>query len=244
MLSDGSNPEGVDPDPPLNWTDKSSFTDVVLVSTKYSPPCAKIRAHLNYHGVPFTVISPKEYKASAPEDGYRKYPSLRVNGRWVNDSYIIVKHLTPALYKGSTFDEDWDKKITYGLQLAMEAEGFEDRNSWGTLVTYGGYPAWIATLFPCFLPLEKMAAGIRRRRAAKDEIYGPMRPASEYLLEFRKAVGEAPFLGGASSPGPIDVSMYGTVNCWRDLPYVRNLISQTDLQSWMVRMDSVVPADK
>ena len=124
MLHDGSNPEGADPEPPLGWKDKASLTDVILVNMPYSPPCAKLRYHLSYHEVPYSLMSSANFKkGKVAEKDYLKVPAIFVAGRQVNDSYVITKHLTPALY-GSEVDEEWEAKITFGLQLAMEVEAF------------------------------------------------------------------------------------------------------------------------
>ena len=120
MLHDGSNPEGVDPVPPLEWKSKADLADVVLVNSAASPPCAKLRYHLAYNNVPYTLMNPAAFKKGKDDTkDYVKVPAIFVSGRQVNDSYVITKHLALALYGGKT-DEVWDAKITFGLQLAVE----------------------------------------------------------------------------------------------------------------------------
>ena len=72
MLSDGSNPEGVDPEPPLNWTGKDSFKDVVFYGMHVSPPCTKIRAYLLYYDIDYRMVSCQRKKGSP----YTKMPAL------------------------------------------------------------------------------------------------------------------------------------------------------------------------
>ena len=119
MLRDGTNPEGIDPVPPLEWNSKADLTDVVLVNSAPSPPCAKLRYHLAYNDVPYSLMSPAAFKKGKSVEDYVKIPAIFVAGRQVNDSYVITKHLARALY-GSKVDEVWDAKITFGLQLAVE----------------------------------------------------------------------------------------------------------------------------
>eukprot|EP00940_MAST-03C_sp_MAST-3C-sp2_P003202 g3202.t1 len=112
MLPDGSNPEGVDPERPPKWTSTKDFTNVVLYDKKYSPPCAKIRLHFELGDVPLEIHDGKK-----PDSDYKKVPSLSVAGQQVNDSFIIMKYIIPALYPDETFDAKWEKTITYGLQI-------------------------------------------------------------------------------------------------------------------------------
>ena len=240
MLHDGSNPEGVDPSPPLGWSTKADLTDVVVVSMPYSPPCAKVRYHLAYHGVPFRVVTPKAFRKGKGEGDYTKVPAIFVGGRQVNDSYIITKHLTPALY-GSAVDEAWDARITYGLQLAIEVEAFEDRRDYGVLVTFGGFPAFVGRWFPWALPLAGFGAKIRAKRAERDGAYGPLRRAEEYAEEFRAALGSRAFFAAEAAPGAVDVSFFATLAHWRALPSVRRLLDDSGLGEWWARMEALMP---
>lgn len=237
-LPDGSNPEGIDPSPPLGWRTKEDLTEVRVVSMAYSPPCVKVRYHLAFNGVAFTTMSPAAFKKQS--EHYKKVPAIFVGGRQINDSFIIIKHLTPVLYNGSEVDAVWDAKITFGLQLAMEAEAFEDSSNWPVLVTFAGYPSFVG-FFTWFIPLKKSAANIRARRSEKDSRFGPLRSSQEYVNEFRAAVGDRPFLGG-EQPGSVDVSMYATLITWEAVPLVKRLLQESDLQSgWWQRMKARMP---
>mmetsp|Transcript_57383 Transcript_57383/g.94894 ORF Transcript_57383/g.94894 Transcript_57383/m.94894 type:complete len:253 (-) Transcript_57383:272-1030(-) len=244
MLSDGSNPEGIDPIPALEWKSKQDLTDVKLVSIEYSPPCAKLRYHLSLNDVPYTIMSPKEYKAKAAKDGYTKIPVIFVAGRQVNDSYVILKHLVPALYGRETLlavsVDEWEQKITFGFQLAMEVEAFEDAKNYPALCTLGGFPSFVGKFFWFLLPLRGAAASIRRKRAARDGALGPLRPAGEYAAEFREALGTNKFCGG-ERPGSIDVSFYATVVLWQSVPSVYRLLKDSDLLTWIAIMKEAMP---
>jgi len=240
MLKDGSNPEGVDPAPPLGWKDKTSFKDTKLVNMDASPPCSKVRYHLSYGGIPYTCLTQNEYKKQFPNLEYHKVPALLNDGRTVNDSYIMVKNLAPVIY--GSFDDAWEQKITFGIQLAMEVDAFEDKSNWPILVTYGGFPSWMATWFGCVLPLPKFAASIRTKRAKLDEKHGPLKPTKEYLDEFKQALGSKEFLGGAE-PGHVDVSLFGTIGRWVELPLLKGLMQETGLNQWWSRMEAKMPKD-
>ena len=240
MLRDGTNPEGIDPVPKLGWNTTQDLVDVKVVSMSYSPPCAKIRYHLAFHKVPFLVITPAEFKKGKVDGDYTKVPAIFVGGRQVNDSYVIIKHLTPVLY-GAAVDEEWEQKITYGLQLAMEVEGFEDSRNYATIVTFGGFPSFVGRFFWFVLPLGRLAKRIRAGRAEKNDRFGPLRAAKEYTDEFRSAVGEKPFFAG-EQPGCVDVSFYATLVTWEPVPCVQDLLEGSDLLGWWQRMKGAMPA--
>jgi hypothetical protein len=146
--------------------------------------------------VPYSVIRSKEFKAGKTKgEECTKVPSIAVNGRQVNDSYIIVKHLVPVLYD-EPFNDEWEQKITFGLQLAMEVESFDNKRDWGALLSTTRFPSCMAYCCCCFLPLPKMAQRIRKNRAKKDGKYGPLRPAVEYCRDLKLAIGTSRFLGG------------------------------------------------
>ncbi|KAL1500001.1 hypothetical protein AB1Y20_012678 [Prymnesium parvum] len=239
MLADGTNPEGVDPSPPLNWKSKDDLKDVVLVSPEYSPPSTKIRYHLAYHNVPYKLMPAKEFKRGKSKDThYMKVPVIFVAGRQVNDSFVILKNLAPVLY--GRFEEAWECKITYGLYVAMSVECFEDPNNYATIVRLAGFPSWIGSVFKCAIPLKKAAKRIREKRSKLDEKYGPLRTLKDYIEEFRAAVGSRPFVGG-ETPNQVDVSFYATVALWTPVPTVNRLLEGGDLTAWLARMKEAMP---
>ena len=239
----GTNREGIDPSPPLGWTRASFDERVVLYGNWNSPPCAKIRYHLAHSGVRYEVRTAAEFaKGKDPKKTYTKTPSLLVGDRQVNDSFVIAKFLVPALY-AEPFDEAWEAKITYGLQLAIEIEAFEDARNWPAFLGMYGirFPWLVASAAPCFVPLRKYAKSIAQRRARKDAQYGPLRSARQYCDEFRAALGTKAFFGG-DGPSAVDVSFYGTIVPWSGIvPYADALVEASDLAAWWKRMQSAMP---
>ena len=244
MLPDGSNPENVDPSPPLAWT-RDSFTDVRLVSMPMSPPCIKIKYHLQHNGIACELLDSQKWKKSVPKGGYTKVPVLYVAGRQVNDSFIILKHLGPAIY-GDRFDPEWEAKTTYGFQLALEVETFEDPGDYKTLLASVGIPtALYCGCLAGLLPLKKLAAKIKAARQTKDAQYGPLQPARSYADDFRRLLGDEPFAGGESA-GATDISFYGTLaGFWSArLPSVVRLVRESGLEEWAGRMKELLEPAK
>jgi hypothetical protein len=159
----------------------------------------------------------------------------------VNDSYIIVKHLVHVLYD-EPFNGEWEQKITFGLQLAMEVESFDNRRDWGALLRTTRFPSCLAYCCCCFLPLPKMARGIRKNRAKKDGKYGPLRPAVGYCRDLKLAIGTSRFLGG-ESPGAADVSFYGTLRPFGAIgcPSIPAMVNGSGLGEWWEGMEHLMP---
>jgi len=246
MLVDGTNPEGVDPSPPLVWASKDDIKDVFVYGGTVNPPVTKIRAHLAYHSIQYKCVQRKTN--SQPEGCYQKIPSISVNGRQVNDSYVILKFLVPVLY-GSLSDEQlaWEEHITYSVMIAMEIEAFEDGDSCGALLSMGGYPSFLAYVAFPFLPFggqgKKMPAGWRAARATPKRVekYGELKTCNAYLVEFKNAVGEKAFFSG-DQPGAVDVSMFATFKAFGTLPYTGRALQSAGLTDWYDRVKAKMPS--
>ena len=92
MLKDGTNPEGVDPSPPLDWNSRDALSNIILFNSASSPPCCKIRYHLAHHKVKYTLGDVKAWKASKLSykkggDDWTGVPTIVVNGRQVNGMF-------------------------------------------------------------------------------------------------------------------------------------------------------------
>merc|ERR1711934_266721 len=109
MLADGSNPEGVDPEPALGWKNKDDLQNVSFYGVAASPPCCKIRVYLHHGKIPFTF----EVGTNKPGSDYKKMPVLQVGNRQVNDSWIILKNLIPAVLPDLNFDEAFEEKMCF-----------------------------------------------------------------------------------------------------------------------------------
>lgn len=169
-----------------------------------------------------------------------------VDGRIVNDSYIIMRNLGPALY-GSAFDDDLEKRITYGVQLAFEVEAMEEPSSVKPFLAAEGMPSCMATCCGCLLPIgapgKSFPKGMRRKRAAKDAEFGPLRGCVEYLREFKETLGSREFFGG-SEPGPLDVSLWATLCTWPQVPITDVVFEESGLAAWRSAVERAMPLDK
>ena len=270
MLVDGSNPEGVDPVPPLEWgmQDSSKFGDVVIYGFKLSPPVCKIRTHLAVAGIPYRCVLRQPNRQ--PKGQYQKVPSIQVNGRLVNDSYIIIKNLLPLLYNKNHHDEDgssnsnsdptnaptthiemehWEEKLTYGLQLAMEIEAMEDPDCQAPLLQLVGVPIplanFVSSVLGWFLPIggpgRMIPNMIRTKRTQKNDHYGPLHTTIEYLQDFKTTIVDHATTPRTSPVGCVDISVYATLKSFEALPIITKVIHEAQLEDWWKHMESCIP---
>mmetsp|Transcript_82552 Transcript_82552/g.191819 ORF Transcript_82552/g.191819 Transcript_82552/m.191819 type:complete len:236 (+) Transcript_82552:51-758(+) len=230
-LPDGTNAEKEDPSPPLGWTSKADLKDVVLYQMIASPPCAKLRLMMTYYGVPFEV---KNHNGGPIKKGgsYKLVPVLVVSGRQVNDSYIIMKHLTPVL--AGSFDQVWEDKITFKLQVAIELEAFTDTSDLIKFAKLAGFPGCLAC---CIAPCVKGLIAKKIREKHPD-----LPPSKEVGREFKAAMGNSKFFGG-EKPGPVDISYFGTLAAFIEAKtaVVQHHLDSTGLREWWDRMNSQMP---
>ena len=61
---------------------------------------------------------------------------------------------------------------------------------------------------------------------------------------FRAALGDATFFHGSDAPGPLDLSLYGTLKCFTRLgsPPTAAVLDKCELRAWYERMEKAVDA--
>ena len=101
-------------------------------------------------------------------------PVLLLNDRQINDSYIMVKNLSPILHDHVMTDDEllFEEEMTYGLMIALEAQLFRDGEQLGKVIKKMKTP-WISCLaccccnFTCFT--RSMADKILKKRKLEND---------------------------------------------------------------------------
>jgi len=229
-LSDGTNDEKEEVEPPLGWTSTSDITDVVLYQMHVSPPCVKIRTFLHYYKMPFKTVNGKKKKSA-----YQKVPAMDAGGRQINDSYIIIKNLVPIL-AGEPFQADWQYKITYELQLAIEVETFNHKPSATKFLKGFGVPCCFASCIAGF-KAPSIASSIKEKNPN-------LGPSVDVGKQFFEAIGDQKFLGG-DKPNQVDLAYFGTLLVFMHFgcETAQDHITMSNLKNWYDGMTQVVPVD-
>lgn len=247
MLKDGSNPEGVDPVPPLEWKGKADFKDVVLHGMYISPPCCKIMAYLVKYDIPFKCTD----GGNKPGSAYTKMPVLDVNGRQVNDSYIILKNMIPAL-TGKPINQEWEKICSYQLAMSIEdsltpPEAAKWLSATNGLYGMMGLPSCLLKCCLAKVILDNMIKPGLKKNCDNPTEQMPWKilPLMEIGQKLKKDIGIQKFFDG-NVPGNVDISFYGI--CFpfyfKEVAPVRDMISECGLQDWWDRMEKEIPPSK
>ena len=233
MLSNGSNPEGVMPEPKLEWKKQDA---VVVHGPFLSPPVTKIRLYLLYGGIAYTQ---KQHLPTGIRSGpYKKVPSVDIDGRQLNDSYIILKHLAPLI--GLELDETWEKKLVLELDCALKLQPSDA--DWAKMArAHLGMPGCMTSVFA-----RKQYGPLERSQAAKNIESSGLGHAEvdavAFAKEFKAAMGSNPFVGGESAGTP-DLSFYGIL---ADFLHAKcdiadRIVQGGELEEWLSRMEELVP---
>jgi hypothetical protein len=240
MLPDGSNPEGVAPNPPLGWSDKADLKDVVVHGPAFSHATTKLRTYLVFAGVPYKHEQHLKAKPQGikPGSSYQKVPVIDVAGRQVNDSWIILQNLLPAL--GIEMDHAWEERIVLELDTTFKLHCTS--TDWARLaVATVGAPSMMKWLIgPMLKRMERKQArhniattGLGHREG--DEI--------AFACDFKQSMRGK--FHGATAPGHVDLSFYGFLAgyLYAGSPIATNMVAQAGLEPWVAAMKKVVPLE-
>ncbi|MFT7107475.1 MAG: hypothetical protein ACJAVT_001998 [Yoonia sp.] len=227
MLPDGSNPEGVAPNPPLGWSGKSDLKDVVVHGPAFSHATTKLRTYLVFAGVPYTHEQHLKAKPQGikPNSSYQKVPVIDVTGRQVNDSWIILQNLLPAI--GIEMDPAFEERLVLELDTTFKLHCTS--TDWARLaVATVGAPAMIKWL------IGPMLKRMERKQA---------RHNMAFARDFKRAM-RGKFHAG-TAPGHGDLSFYGFLAgyLYAGSPIAANMVMQAGLDPWVSAMKKIVPLE-
>lgn len=238
MLADGSNPEGVNPFPALNWQTKADLSDVVVHGPALSPATTKLRTFLTYANVPFRHEQHLKAKPQGikPNTDYRKVPVIDVAGRQVNDSGIILKHLLPLL--ALDFDQAWEDRIVFELDTTFKLHCTAKDWSRLAVATLDTPPFMKWLIGPMLKRLEQKQA---RHNIATTGL-GHREGDEVAIARDFKASMRGPFHNG-DQPGHVDLSFYGFLAgyLYAECPIAKTMVSHARLEQWVTAMNTWVP---
>ena len=125
---------------------------------------------------------------------YKKMPVLDLNGRQINDSFIIIKNLAPIL-DGKPLTENevkFEEVMTYQLMMLMEAKMFgnpEDMKNFSTKI-----PAKWACIFACLCHLRCCGGSIKNKFLKRHNLEDDK--PDKFLKMIEDKLGSNNFLGG------------------------------------------------
>jgi hypothetical protein len=242
MLPDGTNPEGVDPSPPLEWVSKADLVDVVVHGPAFSVVTTKLRCYLTYAKIPFEhqqhlKDKPQGFK---PGTDYKKVPVIDVKGRQVNDSAIILKYIMPVL--GLDFHQEWEDRIVLELDTSFKLHC--SSTDWAKLaVKTVGAPWFLSWVVGAFL--KNLEIGQGKNNIANSGLGHKEIQELDFAKDFKTAMKGNKFFESNEAPGHVDLSFYGFLAgfLYADCKIATDLVEQADLGSWVDAMKELVPLE-
>ncbi|XP_067398181.1 prostaglandin E synthase 2 isoform X3 [Emydura macquarii macquarii] len=202
---------------------------LTLYQYKTCPFCSKVRAFLDYHGVPYEIVEVnpvmrKEIKFSS----YRKVPILLVhagNTLQLNDSSVIISAM-------KTYFASRKKSLE---EIVSCYPPMKAVNKWGKEVTEYGNKYW--------LMLDEMETQ-QMYPIKEDKVHQLQDNVREDLYkaanDWVKAIGKhRPFMGG-SQPNLADLAVYGVLRVMEGLEAYNDMMTQTKIQPWYHRMEKAI----
>ncbi|XP_051964772.1 prostaglandin E synthase 2 isoform X2 [Xyrauchen texanus] len=200
-------------------------TDLKLILYQYKtcPFCSKVRAFLDYHGLPYEIaeVNPvmrKEIKWST----YRKVPILMVDGTvQINDSSVIISALKTYLVS---------KERTISQILSCYPE-MKSKNDSGKDVTEFGNKYWVMVnnvdadrLYP-----EKNS----RKHNLQDDVRQDLYKA---VNDWVAAIGKNKKFMGGEQPNLADLAVFGVLRVMEGLEAFDDMMDHTKVKNWYQRM--------
>jgi hypothetical protein len=226
------NKEGEDLPVPLPKWSKSDLKEVHLYGSLISPPCVKVRAVLKFWNVPF------EEKSGKPQNSiYQGMPILVVNGRQINDSFIILKTLCPILTgrEMTPAEVELEQMITFGIMPRLEADVAASCCDLCKCAGLMGCPTCLLLrCFSCCIPCcgPSMITGQ----------YPGLKSQNFYSSELKRLLGSEQYFNG-SEPGISDVSLFGLLAGFSEsgTDAFSAFFDDDSLRSWHGRMKGKAP---
>jgi microsomal prostaglandin-E synthase 2 len=213
------------------------------------PFCRKVRAGLRFKGMDFAPVEVHPLnKRELSFSSYKKVPVfVDAEGNQVNDSSEILKaldRLVPAKPLFSTDElqsqqeQHWMQWADSKLVRALSPVIYETLplawKSFGYVTRICGFSSfeklWIRTVGS--LVMWKVAAKKAKEQGIKD----PVAHLEHLLQELAKAV-QTGFLSKSSLPSCADITIWGYLDCLRELEAWKYVEANPSVRSWMQRVE-------
>jgi len=247
-----SNKEGEDVVLPPNVDLKKA--KIVLYEFSFSPPCAKVRALLNFYSIPFesNTTTPGQSKEGI-DNAYKKVPRMTIDGFQINDSAVIFRTLAPLLSGSPLTAAEVELEKSNNVRGFMGALEKETASSfWGIAGAVDALYGTPSSSLSAYLvkPVAKYAAGLVWPLPWTLMHFAPHGSDGDSLKFAHRYYGHLLATGGpyfhGEKIGPVDLSIYGTLKTFLVMhaPMADHVLDAAELRSWFEKVDAAVEAVK
>lgn len=233
----------------------SGAPDIVLYQFEVCPFCNKVRAFLDYHGIPYRVVEVDPLRKTELKQfsaDYRKVPIALINSKQVNGSAAVIStvqsHLlqsedTPT--KNMEVEQKWlkwvDDHLIHLIAPNIYKTPGESLQTFNYITEKSKFSAWerasirytgAAAMYMIGKRLKKKYGIEDARESIHDAVDKWMKAVSE---------GGSGFLEGRKTPGVADLSVYGVLKAIKTFDTFGEIREKNqEFAEWFDRMAVVV----
>lgn len=202
----------------------------------FSQATTKLRTYFVFVGVPYTHEQHLKAKPQGmkPGSSNQKVPVIDVARRQVNDSWIILQDLLPAL--GVEIDKAWEDRIVLELDTTFKLHCTMTDWARQAVATIGA-PSMMKWLIGPML--KRMETNQARHKIATTDLGHREGDEIAFARDFKRSI-RGKFHGG-TQPGHVDLSFYGFLAgyLYAASPIAAHMITEAGLEPWVAAMKRV-----
>uniref|UniRef100_A0A7S0X380 Prostaglandin E synthase 2 n=1 Tax=Mantoniella antarctica TaxID=81844 RepID=A0A7S0X380_9CHLO len=233
---------------------KLPFESVTLYQYDVCPFCNKVKAMLDFHGIPYDVVEVNPLtKSEIKFSEYKKVPVLVIDGEQLNDSSHIIATLNEKMCgaegKGMRKGAEAEKEVKWGewvdtrfvhvvtpniYRTMGEAwRSFDYITERGNFGFFTRYLVRVSGAVSMYLISQNV---LKKRHGIVDE-----RAALYACLEdwMDNAVGKGAFCGG-NAPNTADIAVFGVLRAVKTFETFVDAMEHTNVGPWYKRMEKEV----
>lgn len=218
--------------------------EITLYQYEVCPFCNKVRAYLDYHNIPYSVVEvdPLRKKELSFSDSYKKVPIALIDGVQVNGSGEVISHMHETLglqTASSEEDKRWlqwlDDKLIHLIAPNIYRTPTESLQTFEYIAEHGNFTTFQRSTIRYTGAAAMYFIGKKLKKKydvndAREEIHSAVR---EWTTAITKNGGK--FLGG-DKPGMADLSIYGVLRAIETFDTFREIRERnSELGDWFDR---------
>eukprot|EP01063_Lacrimia_lanifica_P039739 TRINITY_DN879_c1_g3_i1.p2 TRINITY_DN879_c1_g3~~TRINITY_DN879_c1_g3_i1.p2 ORF type:complete len:267 (+),score=128.37 TRINITY_DN879_c1_g3_i1:67-867(+) len=195
---------------------KGRKDEVTVYQFPPSPPCAKVLAYLDYHGLKYSAV-PVNYFTKEEiffSKDYKLLPLALIKGEQVNDSAQIIKALAGRSYDAAAM-ATIDEQVIPALQAV-----------------FGDNKSKVLQHQPAYDQAVIMAASPFTAQAYKQK-HGDRMDAALLLPSLETAFKQ---IGKSYYPTPSEIALYGVLSNYSDVDVVQDALHQCGRGEWFKKL--------
>lgn len=231
----------------------SSPPEIVLYQYEVCPFCNKVRAYLDYHGIPYQVVEVDPLRKTELKDfseDYRKVPIALINNKQVNGSGAVIETVRSLVETGdktraSDLEKRWlgwlDDHLIHLIAPNIYRTPGESLQTFNYIAEKGNFSSLQRSTIRYIGAAAMYVIGKRLKKKynvadEREAIHGAV---AEWMGGVRDTGGV--FLNGGDRPGVADLSVYGVLKAISTFDTFADIRTRNEeFAQWFDRMKLIV----